>query len=357
MTENVYQDIQTKWHAIYPLVPNNWSELEYAYWNDATRGNNGGVPLRGDALLAHLASHGGGTGYTSGLTAFASYLDATGPVISAETVANPDITTATVTWTTNEAATSKVDYGLTSSYGSTTTLDATLVTSHSVGLSGLTGGTTYHYRVRSKDAQNNETVGTDHTFVTDPAETVIIHDTFTHANNFNPSGQVPDTVNTPGHSYVVSRGSWFINSNQLFTGVSGATISVACDSNNPIVDCDVITGSAIDTGLGFGFIIHMQTNADTTGTYVGFDQGIGIRVGNGGVNVSPVLSTTAWTPVANTTYHWRIVATAAGALDLYIDSVLIVQVTGCSTAFGTGISMFEFAPTNRIRFDNFKVSI
>jgi len=73
---------------------------------------------------------------------------------------------AAVTWTTNVAASSQVDYGTTSSYGQSTPLDAAMVTSHSVALSGLTASTTYHFRVRSADAVNNQAASGDFTFTT-----------------------------------------------------------------------------------------------------------------------------------------------------------------------------------------------
>jgi len=91
--------------------------------------------------------------------------DTTPPTIT-NVASSPGDTTCNITWTTNEASTSQVDYGLTTSYGSTTTLDSSLVTSHSTALSGLTAGTLYHYRVRSKDAANNEAVSGDYTFTT-----------------------------------------------------------------------------------------------------------------------------------------------------------------------------------------------
>ncbi len=91
--------------------------------------------------------------------------DTTPPVIS-NVAAVGSRTTATVTWNTDEPATSQVEYGLTTAYGSLTTIDTNLVTGHSVGLSGLTRRTTYHYRVRSKDAAQNEAVSGDYTFAT-----------------------------------------------------------------------------------------------------------------------------------------------------------------------------------------------
>jgi len=73
---------------------------------------------------------------------------------------------ATITWTTNEAGDTQVEYGLTTSYGLSTPLEATLVTTHVVMLSGLQANTTYHYRVKSKDAARNLTVSTDTVFAT-----------------------------------------------------------------------------------------------------------------------------------------------------------------------------------------------
>lgn len=72
---------------------------------------------------------------------------------------------ATITWTTNRAATSTVVYGTTTSYGSTQT-STTLTTSHSVTLSSLDYETVYNYRVSSTDASNNTATGTNNTFTT-----------------------------------------------------------------------------------------------------------------------------------------------------------------------------------------------
>jgi hypothetical protein len=96
-------------------------------------------------------------------------LDITPPTISAVTAGGMTQTGATVTWTTDENATSQVEYGPTDQYGSATTLDSTMSISHSVSLTGLTASTTYHYRVKSTDASSNEAVSADYTFATIPA--------------------------------------------------------------------------------------------------------------------------------------------------------------------------------------------
>lgn len=92
--------------------------------------------------------------------------DTTGPSISAISVTGIGQTGATVIWTTNEGATTQVEYGTTAAYGSTTTLNSSLVTSHSQVLAGLTAGTVYHYRVLSKDGAGNLSVSGDLTFTT-----------------------------------------------------------------------------------------------------------------------------------------------------------------------------------------------
>jgi hypothetical protein len=73
---------------------------------------------------------------------------------------------ATVIWTTNELATSQVEYGLDLSWSTSTTFDPTLVTGHRQVLTELTADTTYHYRVISRDSQGNEVISSDYTFTT-----------------------------------------------------------------------------------------------------------------------------------------------------------------------------------------------
>src|SRR4029077_13078681 len=90
-------------------------------------------------------------------------LDTTPPVISGVT-ASPTGTGAVITWTTNEPSTSQVEYGTTSAYGSSTTLDSSKVVSHSQAISGLTTGQGDHYRVISSDAPGNTSVSGDQTF-------------------------------------------------------------------------------------------------------------------------------------------------------------------------------------------------
>ena len=93
--------------------------------------------------------------------------DAIPPVISNLQVV-PGIKTALLTWTTNEPATSRVDFGPTSLYGSSVeSLD--LVTAHSIALSDLDPATIYHFSVQSADGAGHAASSPDSTFETTPA--------------------------------------------------------------------------------------------------------------------------------------------------------------------------------------------
>ncbi|MBN2098902.1 MAG: fibronectin type III domain-containing protein [Dehalococcoidia bacterium] len=106
-------------------------------------------------------------------------IDTGASTISGVVVSITSSSTATIAWTTNESTTSQVEYGTTTSYGSSSTLDSNLVTTHSVGLTGLSSCTTYHYRVRSKDACGNEAISQDYTFAEGQLPVIKIGDKWT----------------------------------------------------------------------------------------------------------------------------------------------------------------------------------
>lgn len=78
---------------------------------------------------------------------------------------NITTTSAVITWNTNYASTSRVDYGTTTSYGQNV-YDSALVTSHSMMLTGLTPGTPYHFKVTSTAGGKLDGVSGDNTFTT-----------------------------------------------------------------------------------------------------------------------------------------------------------------------------------------------
>lgn len=102
--------------------------------------------------------------------AFTITKDTVAPAVSSVTASGSEVS-ATITWSTDEPASSQAVYGLTSAYGSSSVLDATLVTGHSVSLTGLTAGTTYHFAVISSDQAGNQTQSADATVATTASAT------------------------------------------------------------------------------------------------------------------------------------------------------------------------------------------
>ena len=102
---------------------------------------------------------------SSGCSGFVTASNPTGnPVslaITNASAANATPTSVGVDWQTNVPASSQVEYGATTSYGSMTALDLTMVTSHQLTVSSLKPGTPYHCRVHSTDSNNNSAVSAD----------------------------------------------------------------------------------------------------------------------------------------------------------------------------------------------------
>lgn len=103
--------------------------------------------------------------------------DVTLPVLSEIDAAGVMGTVATIKWHSDERTNSRVEYGLTTSYGGVAT-DPSMVFEHSVPLSGLSPTTTYHYRVISVDGAGNSSASADKTFTTTSggAADIIIDD-------------------------------------------------------------------------------------------------------------------------------------------------------------------------------------
>ncbi len=93
--------------------------------------------------------------------------DTTPPVISA-VASSTSSTGATVTWTTDEAASTQVAYSVDTSFASSTTETDTgsRVTSHSQSLTGLLSCTWYNFKAVSADAASNYATSTKKTFLT-----------------------------------------------------------------------------------------------------------------------------------------------------------------------------------------------
>jgi hypothetical protein len=89
-----------------------------------------------------------------------------GPVVSQASVSGVTETTAWISWSTDASADTQVEYGPTSGYGQSTVVDLRRGWQHQQQLRGLLPNTTYHFRVRSRDARGNLGVSRDQTFTT-----------------------------------------------------------------------------------------------------------------------------------------------------------------------------------------------
>lgn len=138
-------------------------------------------------------------------------VDTTPPLVSNIQVSGISASQATVTWQTDEPATSIVSYGPSTSYENGSTSTAALVTSHSVLLSNLSSNSLYHFQVGSADSSGNASSSSDLTFTTSSGTappTDMVSDDFTGALNmsvwsFNdPQGD--STVTTTGTQLAIS---------------------------------------------------------------------------------------------------------------------------------------------------------
>jgi len=149
----------------------SWTQLDPSMVISHTQTITGLSPLTSYHYRVH-SSDGAGNEAVSGDYTFSTLApDTTPPIISGVGTGNIGSSTAIISWSTNEVATSQVDYGLTTAYGLSTSVDSSLVQNHSLSLSGLMPDTLYHFRVRSADAAGNESVSGDYSFNTDTLAT------------------------------------------------------------------------------------------------------------------------------------------------------------------------------------------
>jgi hypothetical protein len=155
--------------------------------------------------------------------------DTTPPSILGATANGVTATSAVVSWTTSEAATSQVLYGTTPAYGSASPLDSTLVTAHVQALAGLLPNTTYHYQVLSADAAGNAAASGDATFTTSSCTYALspTSQAFTPAGG---TGSVTVTAGTGCTWTATSSDAWLsVTSGTPGTGSGSVGYSVAAN--------------------------------------------------------------------------------------------------------------------------------
>lgn len=203
--------------------------------------------------------------------------DTTPPVISS-VAASTTATTATITWVTDEPATSMVNYGTTTALGSTVT-DTTLTTTHSVTLTGLSPETAYYFEVQSADAAGNLTTdnngGLFYSFTTPaaPANSVSIADITMSTTTYKYRGRyyytyatalvtVVDQDGNPVTGATVS-GHWSGLTADLDTGVTDTLGQVALISDTVLNAAGTFTFTVDDVTLE-GYTYDPAANVETS---------------------------------------------------------------------------------------------
>jgi hypothetical protein len=276
----------------------------YTYIWDTTAATNAAH------TITAIAKDAAGNTTTTGPTTVT--VDNAAPVISAVTATVITQSAATITWSTDKATTSQIDYGITTSYGTSTPFNSTQTTSHSISLSGLAANTTYHYHVKS--ISNNNMLGTsaDFTFTTavdttpvvisavansvptqssvtitwstdKPADSQINYGLTTYYTTSTPldatlttSHSVTVTGLTPGTLYhyraksVGTNGVMTLNGDYAFTTASALTspnVAVTLPTANAIVTgSTVLTATATDA---FGIAkVQFQVDGINVGTAI-----------------------------------------------------------------------------------------
>ncbi len=190
--------------------------------------------------------------------------------------------TATITWITDEAATSTVEYGLTDAYGNASSSDA-FVTEHSITLRGLDVPATYHYRIKTTDADGSETVSADHTFTTFSTSIRLLASTGVIDSGDEGEGVTTPAINTTGASLIVVG---------LHVYNSTSTVSITDSMNNIWHHLKAYGTSAGGDNSGYNgyaqiwYAYHPTTSPEQTFSV------------NGASSNYPVLTVTAWSGIA-----------------------------------------------------------
>ncbi|WP_347107526.1 galactose oxidase-like domain-containing protein [Paenarthrobacter sp. S56] len=207
------------------------------------------------------------------LPASAATGDTTPPVISAVSAGTPGSTAATITWSTDEASSSQVEYGTTVAYGQSTVQNPALQTAHSEALSGLSPGILYHYRVKSADASGNLAVSGDATFTTAVASgtdpSVI--------GSWGPVVAWPEVsihaALTPGGKILTWQGDFSQGGQQYlldpatgsYTQVPSAAVDLFCAGQAVLQDGRILVvgGTATSGGLGIRDVTAFDPATET----------------------------------------------------------------------------------------------
>ncbi|MBU0910426.1 MAG: fibronectin type III domain-containing protein, partial [Proteobacteria bacterium] len=177
------------------------------------------------------------------------------PVISNISVTAVSGQSATINWTTDQPATSRVDYGTTATYGFTAA-DTALVEEHSILLTDLLSGTTYHFQITSANAAGLASLSTDETFetlsvmsisITSPAEGETITSSYLLVQGTVAGTTEEVGITANGVAALIDNGQFAANRVPLMTGANTITVmAVDMEGNVALATINVTCQPATD---------------------------------------------------------------------------------------------------------------
>lgn len=253
--------------------------------------------------------------------------DISAPIISSVS-SSTNQTTALIGWSTDENATGIIRYGLTTSYGSTSAATSSL-TSQAIRLTGLSAGTTYHFRIDSTDSNSNLATSSDFTFTTKQGA-VINPVGYWKLDESASSDDAVDEIGintgfqsgTPAATTTVPTVNFIDTGSRVFDGNNYFTI------NRPVQD-DFTICAWIKTSSSGGGSSHWTSAPIMDSEWGGLANDFGFGIGNGGklmygnggsfdyqVNGNTVINDNVWHNVCVTRNN------TSGAVKLYVDAQL-----------------------------------
>ncbi len=293
--------------------------------------------------------------------------DTVPPTISALSASAIGTSTATITWTTNEPADSAVHFGTDSASLTQTASNPALVTSHNVGLTGLTPNTTYFYRVTSADAAGNlatlPATGQPASLKTLVAVPSVVNLTQAAATTaVTSAGLVVGTVTTSS-SATVAAGSVISQNPAAGTSVaSGSAVNLVVSTGPAPVNVPNVvnlTQAAATTAItGAGLVVGTVTTASSAtvaagsvisespaaGTSVASGSAVNLVVSTGPppVNVPNVVNLTQAAATTAITGAGLVVGTVTTASSATVAAGSVISespAAGTSVASGSAVSL------------------
>ena len=211
-----------------------------------------------------------GSGNTMGYSAHTSFTttaaatDTTAPTITgaSEVVSQ---TGATISFTSNEAGTAKVGYGLSATHGSMTSYASmTADGNNSIILTGLTCGTIYHYTIYGKDALLNEANTADDTFTTSACSATAVITAVSAGSITNVAATISWTTDVTATSNIVEYGLTSALGTNSSADVNNTAHSVALSTLTAGRTYYYRVKSTAGGVVTYSNILSFTTSADTT---------------------------------------------------------------------------------------------